>query len=52
MIFFTCSLIEYIARKTHNYRSSVVNALGRKRIEHNGCWFAFAAQYGKERIVI
>lgn len=28
-LFFTCSLIEYIARKTKNKRSTVVNALGR-----------------------
>lgn len=28
-LFFTCSLIDYIARKTKNRRSTVVNALGR-----------------------
>lgn len=28
-LFFTCSLIEYIARKTKNQRSVIVNALGR-----------------------
>ena len=27
-LFFLCSLIDYIARKTKNYRSTVVNALG------------------------
>ena len=32
-LFFTCSLIEYIARKTKNKRADVVNALGRKNIE-------------------
>ena len=32
-LFFTCSLIEYIARKTKNQRNTVVNALGKKRIE-------------------
>lgn len=32
-LFFTCSLIEYIARKTKNHRSTVVNALGKKRLE-------------------
>ena len=32
-LFFTCSLIEYIARKTKNKRSVVVNALGRTSIE-------------------
>lgn len=32
-LFYTCSLIEYIARKTRNHRSEVVNALGKKRLE-------------------
>lgn len=32
-LFFTCSLIDYIARKTRNKRSDVVNKLGRKNIE-------------------
>ncbi len=32
-LFFTCSLIEYIARKTKNKRSTVVNALGKTMIE-------------------
>ncbi len=32
-LFFTCSLIEYIARKTKNKRSAVVNALGRSLID-------------------
>ena len=31
-LFFTCSLIEYIARKTKNYRSTVVDTLGKERI--------------------
>lgn len=31
-LFFTCSLIEYIARKTKNKRSDVVNALGRTSV--------------------
>ena len=31
-LFFTCSLIEYIARKTKNIRSEVVNKLGKDRI--------------------
>lgn len=31
-LFFTCSLIEYIARKTRNKRSVVANALGKKLI--------------------
>lgn len=32
-LFFTCSLIEYIARRTKNHRSDVVNALGFSRLE-------------------
>lgn len=32
-LFFTCSLIEYIGRKTKNYRSDVVDALGFSRLE-------------------
>lgn len=31
-LFFTCSLIDYIARKTKNTRADVVNCLGEKRI--------------------
>ncbi len=31
-LFFTCSLIEYIARKTKNHRSMVVDTLGKERI--------------------
>lgn len=31
-LFFTCSLIDYIARKTKNKRSDVVNALGKSNI--------------------
>lgn len=32
-LFFTCSLIEYIARKTKNKRADVVNALGKKLVQ-------------------
>lgn len=32
-LFFTCSLIEYISRKTRNRRADVVDALGRASIE-------------------
>lgn len=32
-LFFTCSLIEYIARKTKNKRAAVANALGRTLID-------------------
>ena len=31
-LFYTCSLIDYIARKTKNKRVAVVNALGKERI--------------------
>ena len=31
-LFFTCSLIDYIARKTKNTRVEVVNALGKKNL--------------------
>lgn len=32
-LFYTCSLIEYIARKTKNKRADIVNALGKKSIK-------------------
>lgn len=32
-LFFTCSLIDYIARKTQNPRATIVNALGKERLE-------------------
>ena len=32
-LFYTCSLIDYIARKTKNERSVVVNALGKELLE-------------------
>ncbi len=32
-MFFTCSLIAYIARRTKNTRSETVNALGKKAVE-------------------
>lgn len=32
-LFFTCALIDYIARKTKNTRAVVVNALGEDRLE-------------------
>lgn len=32
-LFFTCSLIDFIARKTQNTRKDVVNKLGKKRLE-------------------
>ena len=33
-LFFVCSLIDYISRKTKNYRSTVVNALGKAERQH------------------
>ena len=32
-LFFTCSLIDYIARKTKNIRADVGNQLGKERLE-------------------
>lgn len=32
-LFFTCSLIDYIARKTKNTRKDIVNSLGKQRVE-------------------
>lgn len=29
-LFFVCSLVEYIGRKTKNHRNVVVNAIGKK----------------------
>lgn len=33
-LFFVCSLIEYIARKTKNKKRDIVNKLGEKKIKH------------------
>lgn len=33
-IFFVCSLIEYIGRKTKNHRNVVVNAVGKEKLQH------------------
>ena len=33
-LFYVCSIIEYIARSTKNHRSTVVDALGRERLQH------------------
>ncbi len=33
-MFFVCSLIEYIGRKTNNHRNVVVNAIGKDRLQH------------------
>ncbi|MEE0788026.1 MAG: hypothetical protein U0M25_09925 [Oscillospiraceae bacterium] len=32
-LFYTCSLIDYIARKTKNRRATIVNTLGKDRLE-------------------
>ena len=32
-LFFTCSLIDYIARKTKNTRKDIVNSLGKQKVE-------------------
>ena len=32
-LFFTCSLIDYIARKTKNTRAEIVNKLGKKNLD-------------------
>ncbi|MCC2825845.1 hypothetical protein LK511_02775 [Faecalicatena orotica] len=32
-LFYTCGLIDYIARRTKNTRAAVVNALGKERLE-------------------
>lgn len=33
-LFFLCSLIEYIGRKTKNHRNVIVNAIGKKKLQH------------------
>jgi len=33
-LFFLCSLIEYIGRKTKNHRNVVVNAIGKSALQH------------------
>lgn len=46
-LFFLCSLIEYVARKTKNERKTIVNAMGRKGLEH---YLDFADVYHCENI--
>lgn len=46
-LFFLCSLIEYIGRQTKNERSVIVNALGRKGLEH---YYELAEVYHCENI--
>ncbi len=33
-LFFVCSLIDYISRRTKNHRNVVVNALGKEKLQH------------------
>ncbi|MDR0865209.1 MAG: hypothetical protein LBO74_09820 [Candidatus Symbiothrix sp.] len=33
-LFFVCSLIEYVGRKTKNHRNVVVNAIGKEKLQH------------------
>lgn len=46
-LFFLCSLIEYIGRQTKNKRSVIVNALGRKGLDH---YYELAEVYHCENI--
>ncbi|WP_302582423.1 hypothetical protein [Paraprevotella clara] len=46
-LFFVCSLIEYVGRQTKNERKVVVNALGRKGLEH---YYELAEVYHCENI--
>ena len=46
-LFFLCALIDYMARKTHNHRCVIVDALGRERLEHI---FALADVYHSDNI--
>ena len=46
-LFFLCSLIEYIGRKTKNHRNVIVNAIGRDGLQHI---FDLADVYHSENI--
>lgn len=46
-LFFLCSLIEYIGRKTKNHRNVVVNAIGKDSLQHI---FDLADVYHSENI--
>jgi hypothetical protein len=46
-MFFLCSLIEYIGRRTKNHRNVVVNALGKEQLQHI---FDLADVYHSENI--
>lgn len=46
-LFFICALIEYIGRQTKNERKEIVNAMGRKALEH---YYELAEVYHCENI--
>jgi len=46
-LFFVCSLIEYIGRKTKNHRNVVVNAIGKDKLQH---LYGLADVYHSENI--
>lgn len=46
-LFFVCSMVEYIARKTKKHRNVVANAIGRERMEH---LYGLADVYHSENI--
>lgn len=46
-LFFICALIEYIGRQTKNERKVIVNAMGRKALEH---YYELAEVYHCENI--
>jgi len=45
-LFFTCSLIEYIARKTNNKNSDIVSFLGEDNLKKN-IWFSWCISLWK-----
>ena len=66
-LFYTCSLIDYIARKTNNRRADVVNTLGKKIYSKYMSWLIFTIvtissgsvmillkrlAFGRERLII
>ncbi|MDL2311922.1 hypothetical protein LJC68_03480 [Bacteroidales bacterium OttesenSCG-928-B11] len=46
-LFFLCSLIEYIGRKTNNHRNVIVNAIGKDDLQH---YFDLADVYHSENM--
>ena len=40
-LFYTCGLIDYIARKTKNKRKDIVNWLGKERLQKSTSWQMF-----------